>query len=476
MAQGRLVEAADEAEAVGAGLDGDERRRFLAEAALVRSLAFQQDAAARAAAAVLDGVDRAPAPNGVPVAVEVVPSGRTDVAACIAWCARSWLAAQAGRADDSIAAAEEAITAAADSSTALRYHPHYFLAQAQLLADRFDDFDRTATEGRALSARLGTVWQLPVWSSTIAAKHLRAGDWDKALAEAEVGLGWARDTGSRVGVPWLWCHRAVIALWRGDPDRAEDLLVRAEEELGTDLRPGADGVLWVRGLLAEEQGDPAAAVRSLGALWDLVEGLGVVARMPTIGPDVVRVALEAGDRDRAGRVVAALDRYAGTPGPASFAAGAQRCRGLLEADADALVEASARYEGSPATVEAAMADAEAAEALARAGATRRAGAHARASLDRFDRMGAALLRRRLERTLEDVPAVALGSPERDPRSLLSPAELRVAGLVAAGASNPEVAAALHVSRRTVESHLSHIFTKLGIRSRVDLAVLLADHR
>jgi DNA-binding NarL/FixJ family response regulator len=52
---------------------------------------------------------------------------------------------------------------------------------------------------------------------------------------------------------------------------------------------------------------------------------------------------------------------------------------------------------------------------------------------------------------------------------LTPQELRIAELVAAGASNREVAAQLFVSRRTVEHHLSRVFAKLGIASRGELA-------
>ena len=52
---------------------------------------------------------------------------------------------------------------------------------------------------------------------------------------------------------------------------------------------------------------------------------------------------------------------------------------------------------------------------------------------------------------------------------LTPAEERVAALVAEGKTNREVAAALYLSDRTVEGHLSHIFGKLGIRHRTELA-------
>lgn len=52
---------------------------------------------------------------------------------------------------------------------------------------------------------------------------------------------------------------------------------------------------------------------------------------------------------------------------------------------------------------------------------------------------------------------------------LTPTELKVADAVAKGMTNGEVAAHLLVSRHTVESHLKHIFTKLGVRSRTAVA-------
>jgi len=52
---------------------------------------------------------------------------------------------------------------------------------------------------------------------------------------------------------------------------------------------------------------------------------------------------------------------------------------------------------------------------------------------------------------------------------LTPTELRVAGLVALGRSNPEIAAEMLLSRRTVQTHVSNILAKLGLVSRVDIA-------
>ena len=56
---------------------------------------------------------------------------------------------------------------------------------------------------------------------------------------------------------------------------------------------------------------------------------------------------------------------------------------------------------------------------------------------------------------------------------LSQRERDIADAVARGATNPEIAAALFLSRKTVERHVSHILAKLGARNRVELAGLLA---
>jgi DNA-binding NarL/FixJ family response regulator len=58
---------------------------------------------------------------------------------------------------------------------------------------------------------------------------------------------------------------------------------------------------------------------------------------------------------------------------------------------------------------------------------------------------------------------------------LTPRELRVALLVAEGWSNPEVATELSLSRKTIEAHLSAIYRKLGLRSRLELTRALAPH-
>jgi DNA-binding NarL/FixJ family response regulator len=62
----------------------------------------------------------------------------------------------------------------------------------------------------------------------------------------------------------------------------------------------------------------------------------------------------------------------------------------------------------------------------------------------------------------------------DPLDLLTIREREIARLVAAGASNPEIAAAVFLSRKTVERHVSNILAKVGVRNRAELAAVVAE--
>ena len=59
------------------------------------------------------------------------------------------------------------------------------------------------------------------------------------------------------------------------------------------------------------------------------------------------------------------------------------------------------------------------------------------------------------------------------RAALTRSELAVAEIVALGATNRQAAAQLHLSPHTVSSHLRHAFEKLGIRLRIELAIIFA---
>ncbi len=78
-------------------------------------------------------------------------------------------------------------------------------------------------------------------------------------------------------------------------------------------------------------------------------------------------------------------------------------------------------------------------------------------------------------------AVTLAQRARGPRrrpvagwASLTPTELSVAGLAAQGLTNPDIAARLYVSRGTVKTHLAHVYAKLGVANRTDLARLVVE--
>ena len=75
----------------------------------------------------------------------------------------------------------------------------------------------------------------------------------------------------------------------------------------------------------------------------------------------------------------------------------------------------------------------------------------------------------------ELPVQAHRRPQRSRLAdELTAAELRIARLVAAGASNRDIAQWRSISTKTVEAHLSHIYRKLGVRCRVDLTRLVAE--
>jgi DNA-binding CsgD family transcriptional regulator len=97
----------------------------------------------------------------------------------------------------------------------------------------------------------------------------------------------------------------------------------------------------------------------------------------------------------------------------------------------------------------------------------------RRALHLADRDGMRLLAKRARHELQAVGA----RPRRSATSgidSLTPAEHRVATLAAQGHNNPEIAQRLYITRRTVETHLTHVFQKLGLSTRTDLAARFAD--
>ena len=133
-----------------------------------------------------------------------------------------------------------------------------------------------------------------------------------------------------------------------------------------------------------------------------------------------------------------------------------------------LEQAASLLSGSPATLEHARALVDLGAVLRRANRRAEARGPLSRALDLAQRGGLRLLGRRARNELRAAGA----RPRRDLLTgpgALTTAEHRVAGLAAAGHSNREIAEQLYITLRTVETHLTHAFQKLGITARTDLA-------
>jgi len=194
-------------------------------------------------------------------------------------------------------------------------------------------------------------------------------------------------------------------------------------------------------------------------------------------PDLIEALIELGRRDEA---VALLDWYESNARRlerASALANCARCRGGLGAQTGALEEAFAAYEEAldwHAKVELPLDRGRTLLALGAAQRRAKRRREARETLEEalavFERIGAALWADRARVELKRISGRA-AKP-----GALTPSEERVAALVAEGKTNREVAAALFLSERTVEGHLSHVFGKLGIKHRAEVAPALASRQ
>jgi DNA-binding CsgD family transcriptional regulator len=197
-----------------------------------------------------------------------------------------------------------------------------------------------------------------------------------------------------------------------------------------------------------------------------VRGLGFQA-------DLAEVAILTGELAVAARVVEQLAAASERTGSLMAEVDHLRCRGMLQlanGDIDAAVATlgsaveRARDRVRPMLVARTL--------LAHGVALRRQGAraHAREHLMEarraFSQLDSPPWIRRVDDQLERLgarPPVARGS------TTLTPTERQIAELVASGRSNREIAAALHISLRTVESNLTRVYRKLAVRGRTELA-------
>jgi DNA-binding CsgD family transcriptional regulator len=185
-------------------------------------------------------------------------------------------------------------------------------------------------------------------------------------------------------------------------------------------------------------------------------------------PDTIEAAARSGRADRLGNRPALLAEWTRAAPTETRLAMLARCEALLElrppaeAFEDALARAPAQTSMDRARTELLYG-----EWLRRERRRQEARVHLRTALEEFRGLGMRLFAERAESELR---ATGETARKRDPSTLddLTPQELQIAGLVAEGLTNKEIAARLYISPRTIDYHLRKVFSKLGIASRSTL--------
>jgi DNA-binding CsgD family transcriptional regulator len=381
------------------------------------------------------------------------------------------------------AAAEDGAGAVRDAESA--YTAEAFMANSHVMyAWILEEQDRLA-EAFEVVARLRTLAgekaespvaaQIERWR---ARAHFAVGRWDEAVVDLDSALR-VYDAGVDLW-PEPFALRALIAVHRGQLDSARADLDRFDAALASGGSCFVlDQPVLARAFVLEAEGQAVQAVAVLASGWEIAEAAPLAMAKPTIGPQLARLAAQTGDLAAAHGVCAALDALAAAnPTVARLHAAARWAAGLAQADAGILLQAVEFQQAAARPFDLAMVREDAAAALARDGRHDLARELLEAALACYEgllaRQRSAAARARL-RAL----GVQLGSTGRRGRpatgwKALTNAEVQVFQLVGARLSNQEVAERLFVSRRTVETHVSHMLAKLGYTTRRELIAAVRD--
>ncbi|GLZ14071.1 helix-turn-helix transcriptional regulator [Actinomadura sp. NBRC 104425] len=367
------------------------------------------------------------------------------------------------------------------------------LARALELADQTDDCTavmyaafaamvcgdgRRARElaARAVaSARCGAAPVLePQALAILAHTELFLGRYPAATAIAREGLHLARAAGQRNIAADHLATIALVTAFRGDRAATLGHLDGLSDTVGRHglARPAAYGS-WALACLDLADDRPADALPRLRLLTGTDSAHPAVRVLATA--HLVEAAARCGRRDEARRAFELYDRWArGTRSPGRRAL-AHRCHALLADDEDtaaAHFEEALRLHGHcDATFELARTELLYGHRLRRDRRPREARGHLRTAVQIFAGYDAAAWAERARAELRAAGEAVNGGGTAG-LDRLTAQQLQIARLVAAGATNREIAARLTISPRTVDHHLRNVFSRLGIRSRVELARLL----
>jgi len=344
--------------------------------------------------------------------------------------------------------------------------------------DRWSEAELTLRQARESAQRSGA----PDRTTWVTAAVLRywLGQWDDALAELKPdddqdapGLTY---TFLRERWPALLVH-GVTALIAGRRDQR----TTADQHLRAGLalpvltvpdRENRDFLVAAHAVALEQRGETRQAMQVLAAIVPRHHGEMTLTHQWL--PDLVRLAIATGDRQMARTAARACQEEAAAETQSARAAAASlRCQGLLKADPVPLREAVAHYRTAGPAAELPAAVEDLAAVLAERGQHEEARAALNEAVGLYEGLNARWDIRRADSRLRPHGIRRGVRGPRGPRAAsgwgaLTPTEVKIAALVTRGDSTSEIARGMFLSRRTVQTYISHILAKLGAKSRVEI--------
>jgi DNA-binding CsgD family transcriptional regulator len=341
-------------------------------------------------------------------------------------------------------------------------------------AEKYDVVRRalesTLRVGRVDGNRIRIVWN----QACLAHLELRLGRLGQARAAAaeSITVGDAQRLDA-----WAAIARSALAgvhAWQGSRDActalAEQALAgaRAADNPTDELATTA-----ALGLLELGLREPNAAIEIvLPAAKRWAESSVVEPSSVPFVPDLIEAYVQIGETAEARRWLERFGAAAERVERQWALAAVARCEGMLEDEFESAFErALALLARSPLALERARTQLAYGERLRRGGRRREARAQLQAAHAAFAAVDATPWTERAAAELRATGA-SVGARAPDRAAQLTPQELQIAHLVAEGHTNKEIATQLYLSPKTIEYHLGHVYRKLDVHSRVELARVL----
>ncbi len=334
--------------------------------------------------------------------------------------------------------------------------------------DQYEQAFAAAWQARDLADQVGTTIRLAQAHSALGQLLFETGRWDDALAEVEILPENLKGPGTAccdLGIA------AVICFHRGEITAARRHLAATVQHAKRIGRRPICSLALARSLDCEHADALPEALAALTARFSKsTEDLGEIEDLLA---DAVRLATETGDLGTAQALAGHAAVLAAESRIPHRQANALYCRGLLDHDAPRLLAAAERYEDACRPLPRAKALEAAAQHFVDADDRSQARAAFTQAVEVYTSLGAAGDVARLQAAFR-AHGIRRGphAKHRQARSgwdSLTATEIKIAAFVEEGLSNPEIAARLLLSRRTVSTHVSHILKKLDVNSRTDIA-------